>query len=120
MARTRRRTRRPASPRPRALKPVRLPKAAAKLIRWERVCRIATVGGTGMPHLVPVCHVLDGGKIYFGSGTDGRKVLNLRANPELALTVDGGAHRARAPLPSHPPAAVRQVPAVSPRGRARR
>jgi nitroimidazol reductase NimA-like FMN-containing flavoprotein (pyridoxamine 5'-phosphate oxidase superfamily) len=52
------------------------------------VCRIATVGGTGMPHLVPVCHVLDDGKIYLGSGTDGRKVLNLRANPELALTVD--------------------------------
>jgi nitroimidazol reductase NimA-like FMN-containing flavoprotein (pyridoxamine 5'-phosphate oxidase superfamily) len=67
---------------------VRLPKAAATLIRWERVCRIATVGGTGMPHLVPVCHVLDDGKIYLGSGTDGRKVLNLRANPELALTVD--------------------------------
>src|SRR4029453_1124340 len=83
MARARRRTRAP-----RSLKPVRLPKAAATLIRWERVCRIATVGGTGMPHLVPVCHVLDDGKIYLGSGTDGRKVLNLRANPELALTVD--------------------------------
>lgn len=83
MARARRRTR-PA----RALKPVRLPKAAAKLIRWERVCRVATSGGTGMPHLVPVCHVLDGGKIYLASGTDGRKVLNLRANPQLALTVD--------------------------------
>lgn len=83
MARPRRRTRAP-----RSLKPVRLPKAAATLIRWERVCRIATVGGTGMPHLVPVCHVLDDGKIYLGSGTDGRKVLNLRANPELALTVD--------------------------------
>jgi nitroimidazol reductase NimA-like FMN-containing flavoprotein (pyridoxamine 5'-phosphate oxidase superfamily) len=83
MARPRRRTRAP-----RSLKPVRLPKAAATLIRWERVCRIATVGGSGMPHLVPVCHVLDDGKIYLGSGTDGRKVLNLRANPELALTVD--------------------------------
>ena len=83
MARPRRRTRVP-----RSLKPVRLPKAAATLIRWERVCRIATVGGSGMPHLVPVCHVLDDGKIYLGSGTDGRKVLNLRANPELALTVD--------------------------------
>lgn len=83
MARPRRRTRAP-----RSLKPVRLPKAAATLIRWERVCRIATVGGTGMPHLVPVCHVLDDGKIYLGSGTGGRKVLNLRANPELALTVD--------------------------------
>lgn len=83
MARARRRSR-PA----RGLKPVRIPRAAAKLIRWERVCRIATAGGAGMPHLVPVCHVLDGGKIYLGSGTDGRKVLNLRANPQLALTVD--------------------------------
>jgi nitroimidazol reductase NimA-like FMN-containing flavoprotein (pyridoxamine 5'-phosphate oxidase superfamily) len=83
MARAKRRTR----PR-RGLRPVRLPKAAATLIRWERVSRIATAGGSGMPHLVPVCHVLDGGKIYLASGTDGRKVLNLRANPQLALTVD--------------------------------
>jgi nitroimidazol reductase NimA-like FMN-containing flavoprotein (pyridoxamine 5'-phosphate oxidase superfamily) len=67
---------------------VRLPRAAVKLIQWERVSRIATAGGTGMPHLVPVCHVLEGGKIYLASGTDGRKVLNLRANPQLALTVD--------------------------------
>ena len=77
MARARR-----APRRPRRLKPVRIPKAAANLIRWERVCRVA------IPHLVPVCHVLDGGKIYIASGTDGRKVLNLRANPQFALTVD--------------------------------
>ena len=83
MARARRRPRQP-----RKLKPVRIPKAAAKLLRWERVCRIATAGGTGIPHLVPVCHVLDGGKVYLASGTDGRKVLNLRANPQFALTVD--------------------------------
>jgi nitroimidazol reductase NimA-like FMN-containing flavoprotein (pyridoxamine 5'-phosphate oxidase superfamily) len=41
-----------------------------------------------MPHLVPVCHVVAGGKIYFGSGRRGRKVRNVRANPRLALTVD--------------------------------
>ena len=41
-----------------------------------------------MPHVVPVCHVLSGGKIYLGSGDDGRKVLNLRANPRVALAVD--------------------------------
>ena len=41
-----------------------------------------------MPHLVPVCHVLFEGKVYFASGDDGRKVLNLRANPRLALTID--------------------------------
>ena len=67
---------------------MRLKKAIAHLIEWERVCRVATVGEAGMPHLVPVCHVLPGGKIYFASGDDGRKVLNLRANARLALTID--------------------------------
>jgi len=67
---------------------MRLTKAQAKLIQWERVARVATVGAAGMPHLVPVCQILLGGKIYFASGKKGRKVLNLRANPKLALTVD--------------------------------
>ena len=67
---------------------MRLTKAVTQLIEWERVCRVATVGEAGVPHLVPVCHVVRDGKIYFASGDDGRKVLNLRANPRLALTVD--------------------------------
>src|SRR2546426_12722820 len=41
-----------------------------------------------MPHLVPVCQVVAGGKIYFASGNDGRKVLNLAENPRVAVTVD--------------------------------
>ena len=60
----------------------------ARLIEWERVCRVATSGPGGMPHVVPVCHVVLDGKIYFASGTDGRKVLNVRDNPRVALTVD--------------------------------
>lgn len=67
---------------------MRLTKAQAKLIQWERVARVATVGAAGVPHLVPVCQILLGGKVYFASGKKGRKVLNLRANPKLALTVD--------------------------------
>ena len=66
---------------------MRLTKAQARMLEWERVARVATVGG-GMPHLVPVCHVVVGGKIYFGSGRRGRKVRNVRANARLALTVD--------------------------------
>jgi PPOX class probable F420-dependent enzyme len=66
----------------------RIPRAAVEVLRWGRVARIATAGGSGMPHLVPVCHVLHGGKIYLGSGKRARKVLNVRANPQLALTVD--------------------------------
>lgn len=66
----------------------RLPRPVADLLRWERVSRVATVGAGGMPHVVPVCHVLADGKLYFGSGTGGRKVLNVRANARLALVVD--------------------------------
>jgi PPOX class probable F420-dependent enzyme len=67
---------------------MKLKKSLAELIQWERVCRVATAGRRGMPHLVPVCHVVHGGKIYFGTGNDGRKVENLKENPRVALSVD--------------------------------
>jgi PPOX class probable F420-dependent enzyme len=67
---------------------VRLSKNVAKLIARERVCRVATSGSEGRPHLVPVVHVLAGDRIYFGSGDDGRKIQNLRENPQVAITVD--------------------------------
>ena len=63
-------------------------KKVAKLISAERVCRVATAGAEGQQHLVPVCHVLAGDKIYFGSGDDARKVKNLRDNPHIAITID--------------------------------
>jgi len=67
---------------------VRLTRKLAKLIALERVCRVATAGPEGRSHLVPVCHVLSGEKIYFGSGRNGRKVKNLKANPQIAVTID--------------------------------
>jgi PPOX class probable F420-dependent enzyme len=71
-----------------AVKRARLSKRVGKLLGAERVCRVATVGAEGVPHLVPVCHAVVGDRVYFGSGDEARKVLNLRANPRLALTVD--------------------------------
>jgi PPOX class probable F420-dependent enzyme len=68
--------------------PTRLSKTLADFVAWERVCRVATTGAAGVPHLVPVCHVVAGGKIYFGSGDDARKVKNLRDNPRVTVTVD--------------------------------
>ncbi len=67
---------------------MRLTKKVARLIDRERVCRVATVGRRGVPHLVPVCQVVAGGRIYFASGHDGKKALNLAENPRIALTVD--------------------------------
>jgi PPOX class probable F420-dependent enzyme len=62
--------------------------AAAEFVRWARVCRVATVSADGVPHAVPVCHVLAGQKLYFGSGDDGTKVRNINANPRITVTVD--------------------------------
>ena len=67
---------------------MRLKKKVAQLVARERVCRVATVNEHGVPHLVPVCHVLANGKICFGSGNDGRKVRNIQGNPHVAVAVD--------------------------------
>ena len=67
---------------------MRLTTTVARLFERERVCRVATTGLRGMPHLVPVCQVVSRGKIYFASGDDGRKALNLAENPRVALTID--------------------------------
>jgi nitroimidazol reductase NimA-like FMN-containing flavoprotein (pyridoxamine 5'-phosphate oxidase superfamily) len=67
---------------------MRLRKASAKLLTRERVCRVATAGKDGMPHVVPVCHVLADGKIYFATGGDSQKTRHLTANPHLAVIVD--------------------------------
>jgi nitroimidazol reductase NimA-like FMN-containing flavoprotein (pyridoxamine 5'-phosphate oxidase superfamily) len=66
----------------------RLSGAAAELVARERVCRVATANPEGLPHLVPVCHVVAGGKVYIGSGDDATKVKNLKKNPRVTVTVD--------------------------------
>ena len=68
--------------------PARLTKTLADFVAWERVRRVATAGAGGVTHLVPVCHVVAGGKVYFASGDDARKVKNLRENPHVTVTVD--------------------------------
>jgi nitroimidazol reductase NimA-like FMN-containing flavoprotein (pyridoxamine 5'-phosphate oxidase superfamily) len=67
---------------------VRLRKAEAQFIQWERVCRAATADLTGAPHAVPVCHVLIDGKVYFATGAGAKKLQNLQANPWIALAFD--------------------------------
>ena len=71
-----------------AVKRARLGKRVAKLLAWERVCRVATVNRDGTPHLVPVCHLVAGGRIYFGSGDRARKARNIETNPRVTVTVD--------------------------------
>jgi nitroimidazol reductase NimA-like FMN-containing flavoprotein (pyridoxamine 5'-phosphate oxidase superfamily) len=69
-------------------KPAKLTGKVAEFVHWERVSRVATAGAAGMPHAVPVCHAVSGGKIVFGSGDTGRKVKNLAENPQVTVVVD--------------------------------
>jgi nitroimidazol reductase NimA-like FMN-containing flavoprotein (pyridoxamine 5'-phosphate oxidase superfamily) len=58
-----------------------------EFLRSQRICRIATVGPTGWPHVVPVIYALtEAGDFEFD--VDGVKLRNLTADPRAALVVD--------------------------------
>jgi len=67
---------------------MRLRKRLLRFLERERVCRVATCDAEGMPHVVPVCHVVHQGRMYFASDAHSRKIHNLRQNPHAAVTVD--------------------------------
>ena len=63
--------------------------AEVEFLRSQRVCRLATVGPSGWPHVVPVVYTLtEGGDFEFDA--DGVKLRNLTAEPRCALVVDAG------------------------------
>ena len=59
-----------------------------ELVAWARVARLATVGADGVPHVVPVCPLLDGEAVYVATANEGPKVRNMRARPDVAVVVD--------------------------------
>ena len=67
---------------------MKLKKIKRDLISLQRVLRIATVDKNGMPHNVPVCHVMEGNHIYFATGKESKKIKNLEENGEVALVCD--------------------------------
>lgn len=58
-----------------------------EFLRSQRIARLATVGPTGWPHVVPVMYsVSDDGALEFD--VDGVKLRNLQAEPRAAMAVD--------------------------------
>ncbi|HKW59137.1 MAG TPA: pyridoxamine 5'-phosphate oxidase family protein [Candidatus Dormibacteraeota bacterium] len=56
-------------------------------LRSQRIARIATVGPSGWPHVVPVMYAVnDDGSLDFD--VDGVKLRNLTAEPRAAMVVD--------------------------------
>lgn len=65
-------------------------------VETRRVARMATVDASGTPHVVPICYVYDGSRLY--SAVDEkpkrfapnalRRLVNIRNNPRICLIVD--------------------------------
>lgn len=56
---------------------MKLKKIERDFISLQRVLRVATVDKNGTPHNVPLCHVIDGDRIYFATEKGLKKVKNL-------------------------------------------
>jgi pyridoxamine 5'-phosphate oxidase family protein len=66
--------------------------AELEFLRSQRLARLATVGPSGWPHVMPVAYTVDdAGAFEFDA--DGVKLRNLRAEPRAALVVDAGGPR---------------------------
>ncbi|MEU8244763.1 TIGR03668 family PPOX class F420-dependent oxidoreductase [Nonomuraea sp. NPDC048916] len=67
---------------------------ARERFRGERVARLATVGGDGAPHLVPVTFALAGDQVMIAidrkpkTTTDLKRLRNIRADPRVTLLAD--------------------------------
>ncbi|MGH7325839.1 MAG: pyridoxamine 5'-phosphate oxidase family protein [Candidatus Rokuibacteriota bacterium] len=70
------------------MKTRRLTPKDKRFLARERVIRVATTARDGTPWVVPVCHAMERGLVYFGSDADGRKIKNLRRRRRLALVAD--------------------------------
>jgi pyridoxamine 5'-phosphate oxidase family protein len=61
--------------------------AELEFLRSQRIARIATVGPTGWPHVMPVAYVVDDSGA-FEFDVDGVKLRNLTSEPRAAMVVD--------------------------------
>ena len=67
---------------------------ARRRLAGARVARLATAGGDGQPHLVPVTFAIDGDLIYTTvdhkpkKSPNLRRLRNIRENPRVALLAD--------------------------------
>jgi nitroimidazol reductase NimA-like FMN-containing flavoprotein (pyridoxamine 5'-phosphate oxidase superfamily) len=67
---------------------MKLKKKEKDFISLQRVIRVATVDKNGVPHNVPVCHIMEGNNIYFATGKKSKKIKNLTENGKVVLVCD--------------------------------
>ncbi|ONH31676.1 pyridoxamine 5'-phosphate oxidase family protein [Pseudofrankia asymbiotica] len=66
------------------------PEEVDAFLAGERVCRVATTGADGHPHVVPLWFVWDGSALWLNSIVRSRRWTNLRRDPRVCVVVDAG------------------------------
>jgi PPOX class probable F420-dependent enzyme len=62
----------------------------AQFLEEQRVANIATIGPTGLPHLVAMWYAVVDGDIWFETKAKSQKVVNLRRDPRISALVEAG------------------------------
>ncbi|MCU1367085.1 MAG: hypothetical protein JWN39_2724 [Ilumatobacteraceae bacterium] len=61
-----------------------------ELLRTQRTCRVATIGGGGQPHATAMWFVWDGSAIWLNSLSRTQRWTDIIRDPRLSVLVDGG------------------------------
>ncbi|NHH98599.1 hypothetical protein DYY66_0296 [Candidatus Nitrosotalea sp. FS] len=61
-----------------------------KFVKSQKILRLATIGSSGDPHIVPVWYMYTNGKFYVGTNTNTRKAKNIKKNSKISFCVDTG------------------------------
>jgi hypothetical protein len=59
-------------------------------LRYQPVCRVATVGPSGRPHASALWYVWDGSALWLNSLIRSRRWADLTYNPQLSVVIDDG------------------------------
>jgi PPOX class probable F420-dependent enzyme len=61
-----------------------------RFLSSERVCRVATVGGDGAPHVTPLWFAWDGTSLWVTSLVRSQRWVDLLRDPRVSVAVDAG------------------------------
>jgi hypothetical protein len=61
-----------------------------EFLAGERTCRVASAGGDGAPHVVPLWFVWDGAALWLNSLVRSQRWTDLSRDPRVAVVVDAG------------------------------
>jgi len=59
-----------------------------ELLSEPHIAIVSTCGPTGKPHAMPIWYAWKDGKVLFHTGSDSKKMRNLRENDRVSVVVD--------------------------------